>query len=121
MQTHSGKIKKYYVYGFVNFTLNLKKYKLNVYQSETLLSVDSLKDYLFLPFTDLTNYKTTYGGGRYIDLDINKIVNNKIEIDFNKCYNPYCAFGAGYSCPIPPKENDLPIAIPVGEKNYRKK
>lgn len=76
------------------------------------------KDLLFLPFTDQTNNKETYGGGRYIDLNVNDIRNNHLEIDFNKAYNPYCAYSDGYRCPIPPEENDLPISIIVGEKLY---
>ncbi len=46
---------------------------------------------------------------------------NTTLLDFNKAYNPYCAYAAGYNCPIPPGENDLPVAILAGEKNYGKK
>ncbi len=76
------------------------------------------ENYLFLPFTDLTNGNGTYGGGRYIDLEIPK--GDTMVIDFNKSYNPYCAYNGKYSCPIPPKENDLNIAIKAGVKNYSK-
>ena len=62
----------------------------------------------------------TYGGGRYIDLTITDIKNNLIELDFNKCYNPYCAYSDGYSCPIPPDENNLKIKIEAGEKKFAK-
>ena len=71
-------------------------------------------DHLFLPFTDNTNGVETYGGGRYIDLKIP--AGNTINIDFNKAYNPYCAYSDKYSCPIPPPENHLDIEIKAGIK-----
>ena len=69
---------------------------------------------MFLPFTDLTNGEETYEGGRYIELEIPD--KNYIVIDFNKAYNPYCAYNYIYSCPIPPEENDLKIEIKAGVK-----
>ncbi len=118
MQTHNGVIKKYYVYGYVTFRLQQTDCKLYVYQSEKLRTKTGMEDYLFIPFTDNTNYKETFGGGRYLDFRIKDISNNKLLIDFNKCYNPYCAYKEGYACPIPPKENDLKISIEAGEKLY---
>src|SRR5690606_35607071 len=96
MPTHSGKIKMYRKYGRVHFTLKKKHYSLEVYQSIALMQKEELKDYLFLPFYDLTNYETTYGGGRYLDLSLNDIKGATVELDFNKCYNPYCAYAVGY-------------------------
>lgn len=113
--THSGKEKEYREYGVLKFTLHDTVLTLHVYQSITLSRQDEYKNYLFIPFTDLTNYTETFGGGRYIDLSISDIKNGHVILDFNKCYNPYCAFKDGYSCPIPPKENSLPVAIKVGE------
>ena len=84
------------------------------------MSSEKYKDYLFIPFTDKTSGIETYGGGRYIDLVLSDIVNKTCTIDFNKAYNPYCAYTAGYNCPIPPKENDLPVAIKAGELNFAK-
>ncbi len=78
------------------------------------------KDHLFLPFTDLTSGEESYGGGRYIDLETTGIINNRLVIDFNKAYNPYCTYSDGYNCPIPPRENDLPVAIRAGEKAFAK-
>jgi len=92
---------------------------LTLYQNFALLTNPLYKDLLFLPFTDLTNNKETYGGGRYINLDIKSINEAKIIIDFNKAYNPYCAYSDGYRCPIPPEENNLPLEIKAGEKNYK--
>ena len=78
---------------------------------------EEYKNYLFLPFTDETNYNQTFGGGRYLDFEITDIVGNKLILDFNKCYNPYCAYAGGFNCPIPPKENDLKVKIKAGEKS----
>lgn len=72
---------------------------------------------LFLAFADLTNDKTTYGGGRYINLNFSDQA-EKITLDFNKAYNPYCEYNGTYSCPLPPIENYLKIAIEAGEKVY---
>lgn len=120
--THSGKTKNYVGYGLLKFKLHGKQYQLHVYQGIDLIAKDSkFKDYLFIPFTDETNYTETFGGGRYIDLSVKDIKNNQLILDFNKCYNPYCAFAEGYSCPIPPKENSLQVKIKAGEKLYGKK
>ena len=120
MLTHSGKIKKYFVYGFVAFKLKQQDCKLFIYQSEQLKTTKGLEDYLFIPFTDETNSITTFGGGRYLDFKETAIFSNHLLIDFNKCYNPYCAYKGGYNCPIPPKENDLKMAIEAGEKSFGK-
>jgi uncharacterized protein (DUF1684 family) len=82
---------------------------------------EKLREYLFVPFGDATSGFESYGGGRYIEFYISDIKNNKVIIDFNKAYNPYCAYTTGYNCPIPPAENLLTVAIPAGEKNYGKK
>lgn len=116
--THSGKQKPYREYGTVTFALQGNTYTLHLYQGMDLIKDSALKDYLFLPFRDRTNYETTYAGGRYIDLSITDIHNGSVVIDFNKCYNPYCAYADGYSCPIPPDENSLPIEITAGEKIF---
>ena len=118
--TSAGQTQAYTKFGELSFEIDGTKHKLAVYQSLSLRSVPQYRDYLFLPFRDLTNNKTTYGGGRYLDLRMKQMEGEKIYIDFNKAYNPYCAFGAGYSCPIPPKENHLKIAIEAGEKIFAK-
>ena len=102
------------VYGIVHFELNGTEHQLEVYQGLELMNREGFKDYLFLPFLDLTNGEETYGGGRYLDLTIPE--GEQMVIDFNKAYNPYCAYNKRYSCPITPKENDLPIAINAGIK-----
>jgi uncharacterized protein (DUF1684 family) len=120
--THSGKTKNYVQYGLLIFKLRGKEYTLHVYQGIDLIAKDpKFKDYLFIPFTDETNYTETFGGGRYLDLSVSDIKNNQMVLDFNKCYNPYCAFADGFSCPIPPKENALPVKIKAGEKLFGRK
>lgn len=114
MKTSGSKRPLYIVYGIVEFTLGGKVFKLNVYRNIVLSKEKEYRNYLFLPFTDNTNGGETYGGGRYIDLKIPK--GNVIVIDFNLCYNPYCAYTTGYSCPVPPAENYIDYEISAGEK-----
>ena len=71
---------------------------------------------LFLPFRDATSGETTYGAGRYIDLEPNP--DGTITVDFNYAYNPSCVYSDGFSCPLPPIENWLGVPIEAGEKNY---
>lgn len=121
INTHSGKKKWYRKYATLHFSYKKKLLKLEVYQSLQLMRNQEYKNYLFVPFNDLTNYETTYAGGRYIDLQIDSIKNGKIVLDFNKAYNPYCAYAEGFSCPIPPVANRLKIKILAGEQLFAKK
>jgi uncharacterized protein (DUF1684 family) len=73
---------------------------------------------LFFIFKDATSGKTTYGAGRFLDTDPPK--SGELELDFNKAYNPPCAFTAFATCPLPPKQNVLTAAIEAGEKKYGK-
>lgn len=119
----SGRLKKMYrVYGKLSFTIHDTLVSLDLYQSQSLLTDPKYKDYLALMFTDKTTGTESYDAGRYIDLSVSDIKNNKVTIDFNKAYNPYCAYVKGqYNCPIPPRENELPVAIKAGEKSFGKK
>lgn len=72
---------------------------------------------LFVTFADATSGNTTYGSGRFIELD-KPDANGKTYIDFNKAYNPPCAFTQFATCPLPPPQNRLNIEVPVGEKKY---
>ncbi|MEP6514062.1 MAG: DUF1684 domain-containing protein [Parafilimonas sp.] len=112
MSTSSGIRKTYVKYAEVYFVIDNKEYKLNVYQSMELIKSSEYKDYLFIPFTDATSGNETYEGGRYIDLSIP--ASDNITLNFNKTYHPYCAYTDGYDCPVPPKENNLPIKIEAG-------
>jgi uncharacterized protein (DUF1684 family) len=118
----SGKIKKTFrLYGVATFRIHDTTLTLHIYQSQNLLQTEKYSDYLFLPFTDLTTGEESYHTGRYIDLTLKDINGTKVQIDFNKAYNPSCAYVSGkYNCPIPPKENSLPVAIKAGEKSFNK-
>lgn len=72
----------------------------------------------FLPFKDKTAPTETYGGGRFLDLPLTNVKNNRLRVDFNQAYNPYCAYNEEFACPIPPAENTLPIRIEAGEKLF---
>lgn len=112
MKTSSMALPEYRVYGILEFVLDDRKFELPVYQSKKLMATEEYRDYLFLPFTDLTNGNQTYSGGRYIELSIPK--GEVMVVDFNQAYNPYCAYSKRYSCPIVPAENHLDIEIPAG-------
>lgn len=70
---------------------------------------------LFLPFQDATSGDETYGAGRYLELPV--LEDGRVLLDFNYAYHPFCAYNPAYSCPIPPFENRLPVAIRAGERN----
>ncbi len=107
-------------YGRLTFLVHDTVLHLLIYQSQALLQKAATRDYLFIPFTDATSGSESYGGGRYIDCAVTDIQGGILVLDFNKAYNPYCAYKAGFNCPIPPRENDLPVAIQAGEMNYGK-
>lgn len=109
----SGKRRPIYrQYAIAIFKLDGKKYKLRLYRNLKLSENPKYQNHLFLPFNDLTNNHSTYGGGRFLDLEIPE--GKTLEIDFNKAYNPYCAWSNRFSCTIPPPENTLKVEIPVG-------
>lgn len=116
MKTTGTRTPEYVKYGELIFNLDGKEYKLNLYQNIELVKKEGFADHLFLPFSDLTCGKESYIGGRYIDMKIPK--EKTVLLDFNKAYNPYCAYNHKYSCPIVPLENDLPIAILAGVKKF---
>ena len=112
MPTSAKKTKYFKEYGRLEFSLHDTTVQLMVYQSDPPHAEDP--DGLFLPFTDKTSGRTSYGAGRYIDLSIKDIRNGVLTIDFNKAYNPYCAYSTHYNCPIPPAANRLPVAVLAG-------
>ena len=116
MKTTTSRTPLYKKYGELHFSIDGKEFKLNVYQNIELIKKPGYDDYLFLPFSDLTCGKESYIGGRYIDMRIQK--GTIWTIDFNKAYNPYCAYNYEYSCPIVPLENDLDIEILAGVKKF---
>jgi peptide deformylase len=119
MPTYDGTSNEYRRYALLHFELLGEKHTLTTYQSVALFQNPTYQNYLFLPFIDQTNGNDTYTGGRYLELDASQITNGKITIDFNKAYNPYCAYSTGYRCPQPPAENSLNINIQAGEKDYK--
>lgn len=112
MKTTTDRTPEYVKYGEVEFSLGGRSIKLSVYRNLELMKRDGFEDYLFLPFYDKTNGHESYGGGRYLDLRIPE--GDSIVLDFNKAYNPYCAYNDQYSCPIPPVENTLLLEIKAG-------
>jgi uncharacterized protein (DUF1684 family) len=94
--------------GTLSFSLQGVPYKLVAFADEGSVSR------LFLPFGDLTNGVETYGGGRYLEIDLT--ASGVYDLDFNRASNPYCVYNSTYDCPIPPRENRLPVAIRAGEK-----
>lgn len=123
--TSSGKKKSYIEYGKATFTIRDTTCTVSLYTSMQLRKMPQYRDYLFVPFKDFTSGETTYGGGRYIDMKTGDIQgegdNQTVVIDFNKCYNPYCAYQSeGWNCPIPPEENYLKMYIEAGEKDFAK-
>ncbi|WGF91201.1 DUF1684 domain-containing protein [Aequorivita marisscotiae] len=118
MPTTTSRTPEYVKYGEAHFNIDGKDFVLNLFKNVLPYDEPGYEDYLFLPFTDLTSGNGSYGGGRYVDLRIPE--GDTIVIDFNKAYNPYCAYSARYSCPIPPKENDLLIRIEAGVKDFGK-
>lgn len=117
MPTTTARKPQYVKYGELYFTLQGKECRLDIFQNIELVKQDKYKKHLFLPFTDLTSGNGSYGGGRYIDLE--QPEGHIMTIDFNKAYNPYCAYNHKYSCPIPPAQNDLKVEVKAGVKEYK--
>ena len=120
MATYDGQTQAYVQYGTVTFTLQGQAFQLAIYRNLQNLRMPQGRNKLFVPFTDLSNGESTYEGGRYLDLNISEIQDNQLILDFNKAYNPYCAYSDGWTCPIPPSENHLDIAVKAGEKEYKR-
>jgi uncharacterized protein (DUF1684 family) len=116
MKTTGERKPMYVKYGEAYFILEGKDFKLNIYKNIELSKKEEYKDYLFLPFSDLTCGNESYIGGKYIDIKVPK--GETMVIDFNTSYNPYCAYSHKYSCPKVPLENDLNIEIKAGVKKF---
>ncbi len=116
MKTSTDRKPVYVKYGEAHFSIDGQAFQLNIYRNIELSKKEQYKDYLFLPFSDLTCGDESYIGGKYIDMKIPQ--GDTIVIDFNTSYNPYCAYSHKYSCPKVPLENDLKIAIRAGVKKF---
>ena len=110
--TTGGGQETYTRYAYAEFTLKGEDFRL------LILRATSGEQELFIPFADETSGESTYGGGRYLNLEASSAGQQNITIDFNLAYNPYCAYNPKYVCPIPPRENFLNIPIEAGEKTY---
>jgi uncharacterized protein (DUF1684 family) len=119
METTTNRLPLYKMYLLAKFTIKGEEFEIPIYQSQELLTDPQYRDYLFLPFKDLTNGKDSYAGGRFLDLELPKKGAKTMVIDFNEAYNPYCAYNHKFSCPIPPDANVLDVAIPAGVKAYK--
>jgi len=107
-------------FGYIKIYYGGKYYKINVYQSKSRQTDASGNPitYYSIWFTDRTTNNETYGVGRYLDFERVEDKNFIYIVDFNKAYNPYCAYSAEYSCAIPTKEDFIDLAIEAGEKKY---
>ncbi len=114
LPTSDGIEKKYLEYAYAQFEINGESCKLLILE---IMDDGPYRGTLFLAFADATSATETYGAGRYIDLKKTPGASS-IVLDFNKAYNPYCAYSDNYSCPFPPRENTLKPAIRAGEKKY---
>lgn len=120
--TSDSRMSYYRKFGEITFTLQGKALNLTLYQSLEEYEDPKYKDFLFLPFTDETSGRESYGGGRYMDVFESNIQKDEtIVLNFNNTYNPYCAYNEEYSCPLTPKKNHLAIAIKAGVKDFKKK
>lgn len=109
-----GEARKYIRFGYLTLQHRNEQYKMNVYKGRSR----SGEEYAALWFTDETTNKTTYGVGRYLDFELNPDPEFEYTVDFNKAYNPYCAYSARFSCAVPNKEDHLALEITAGEKKF---
>ena len=113
--TSSGQVANYRPVGRLMFELYGRPCRLTVYQG---LDEHSAADPPFVPFTDATSGDETYGGGRYMDVRPLVPGVDTVTLDFNFTYHPYCAYSERYSCPVPPAENALPVAVRAGVRSW---
>jgi len=112
--TNTGEMRGALRYGEFEFQVNGQPCVLQAYRMEDMQAQGAV---LFIPFRDATSGKETYGSGRYIELKEN--TSGIYTLDFNRAYNPFCAYNSEYSCPIPPSENIIKVGIEAGEKVYK--
>ncbi len=95
--------------GDLRFRLESRALKLRVYHAG-----EGVGTAVFVPFRDTTSGRESYGPGRYVTLELNEA--DEYDLDFNRAFNPYCAYTEEYECSFPPAENDLPVPVRAGEK-----
>jgi uncharacterized protein (DUF1684 family) len=106
--TSDDRVKTYHRKGRVNFEVGGQPAQLTLYSTG--------HPGYFIPFRDQTSGDTTYGAGRYLDVEPNG--DGTVTVDFNYAYNPSCVYSDGYSCPLPPIENWLKVPIEAGEMMF---
>lgn len=114
LTTNDGKEERYMEYAYAEFDLHGFHNRLLILE---MIGMGPTRGKLFLAFGDRTSAEETYGAGRYLDVEKTP-GSNTITLDFNKAYNPYCAYTEKFSCPLPPPENLMSIPIAAGEKSY---
>ena len=110
MPTSTGTIRRMQLVGVLEFTLSGQPMTLGAFVEEGTRQISTL----FVPFADQTTGAESYRAGRYLDL--NPTATGYYTIDFNRAYNPYCAYNAAYECPYPPPANRLKLPVRAGEK-----
>ncbi len=110
LATSTGEPRTVIPFGTFSFPVAGRRPRLTVFQPTD----GDLR--LFLPFADATSGRTTYTGGRYLDLDVRP--DGQYVLDFNYAYNPYCVYNPTFSCPLPPAQNRLTVALPAGEQQF---
>ena len=109
-----GETRPAILVGYLNLDYDGDIYKVNIYKSFSRTG----DEYYSIWFTDRTTGNTTYGVGRYLDFELNDDPEFVYTIDFNRAYNPYCAYSPLYTCPIPRKQDYIDLDIEAGEKNF---
>ncbi len=109
-----GEIRRVVKLGYVVLKYRNDEHKVNVYKA---FGRDGTP-YYSIWFTDKTTGKETYGVGRYLDFEKEDDPDHIYTIDFNRAYNPYCAYSAEFTCPIPREEDYIDFEINAGEKNF---
>lgn len=114
VETTEGGKREFIRWGEFRFEVNRKYCVLHAYKDTWS------DDRLWVPFRDETSGKETYGAGRYLDLEPERHLTSdgKWILDFNRAYNPWCAYSEAYTCPFIPPENWLEVPIKAGEKKY---
>ena len=120
LQTSLGRVKEYVRAGYFEIepppgSGAAARQKVKVFAYRPTFTPQK-EEGLSVLFTDRTTGKESYAAGRYLDLKAP--VDGLYTLDFNAAYNPLCAYTHVYNCPIPPRENALPIAVRAGEKDY---
>jgi uncharacterized protein len=111
LATSTGEPRQQVRYGELRFVIGTTELRLAAFTEPRERVIREL----FIPFRDATSGHETYGAGRYLEVEVEPN-DETVTLDFNLAYNPYCAYNEAYTCPIPPAENTLPIAIAAGER-----